>query len=89
MGNLGNGLDIRDVVSWVSNALDIDSLGLVVNGGSNVLRVLTVDELGLDAQAREEDFELVVGAAIQVRGGDDVVAGLGQSRNCDELGTLA
>lgn len=89
MGNLGNGLDIWDVISWVSNALDIDCLGLVVNSGSDVLGVLAVDELGVDAQAREEDLELVVGAAIQVRGGDDVVTGLGQSRNCDELGSLA
>ncbi len=34
-------------------------------------------------------FELVVGAAVEVRGGDDVVAGLAESRQRQELRSLA
>lgn len=89
MGDLGNGLQVRHVVSRVANALDIDSLGLVVNGGSDVLGVVTVDELGLDAEAGQEDLELVVSAAVQVGCGDNVVTGMGEGRDSDELGTLA
>lgn len=89
MGDLGNCLQVRDVVLGVANALNVDSLGLVVNGSSNVLGLVAVDKLGLDAQARQEDFELVVGSAVKVGGGDDVVASVGKRVDGDELGSLA
>lgn len=89
MGNLGNSLQVRNVIPGVTNTLKVDSLCLVVNSSSNILRLVAVDKLGLDAQTREEDLELVVGAAIEVRGGDDVVAGVGKGVDGDELGGLA
>lgn len=89
MGDLGNGLEIWDVVLGVANALDVDSLGLVVNGSSNVLGLVAVDKLGVDAQARQEDLELVVGAAVEVGGGDDVVTGMGEGVDGNELSSLA
>lgn len=89
MGNLGNGLEVGDVVLGVTDALDVDGLGLVVNGGRDILGLVAVDELGVDAQAGEEDLELVVGAAVEVRGGDDVVAGVGEGVDGHELGGLA
>ena len=89
MGNLGNGLQVRDVVLGVANALDVDSLGLVVNGSSDILGLVAVDELGVDAKTGEEDLELVVGATVEVGGGHDVVAGMGEGVDGDELGSLA
>lgn len=89
VGNLGNGLKVGDVVPGVADALDVDGLGLVVDGGGNVLGLVAVDELGGDAEALEGDLELVVGAAVEVRRGDDVVAGLGEGRQGEELGALA
>jgi hypothetical protein len=89
VGNLGNSLQVRNVVLGVTNALEVDGLCLVVDGSSNVLGLVAVDKLGLDAQTGEEDLELVVGAAVEVGGGDDVVAGVGQSVDGDELGGLA
>lgn len=89
MRNLGNGLEVRHVVARVADALDVDGLGLVVNQGSNLVGVVAVDEFGLDSEARQEDFELVVCAAVEVRRGDDVVAGVGKRVDGDELGTLA
>lgn len=89
MGDLGNGLEIRHVVARVADALDVDGLGLVVDGGGNLVGVVSVDKLGLDAQTREEDLELVVGAAVQVRRGDNVVTSVCESANGDELGSLA
>lgn len=89
MRYLGNGLNIRNVVPGIANALNIHSLGLVINSSSNILRLVAVDELGLDAQTRKEDLELVVRAAVEVGRGDDVVTGVGKSRDGDELGALA
>ena len=53
------------------------------------LRVVAVDELHADAEAREGDLELVVGAAVEVAGRDDVVAGLQDRRERQELRRLA
>lgn len=87
--DLGNGLKVGHVVLGVSNALDVDGLGLVVDGGGDVLDAVAVDELGVDAEAGQEHLELVVGAAVQKRGGDDVVASVGEGVDGDELGGLA
>ena len=89
MGSLGNSLQIRNVILGVSNTLNIDSLRLIINSSRNVLRLVTIDELGLDAQTREEDLELVVSAAVEVRSRDDVVASLSEGADGEELGSLA
>lgn len=57
-------LEIRDIVSGVSNTFDEDGLGLVVDGCFEVLCFIAVYELGLDAETGKEDFELVVCASI-------------------------
>ena len=89
MSNLGNGLNIKHVVAGVANRLDKDGLGLVVNGGGEVLEILPADELGVDPETGEEDLELVVGSPVQVASRDDVVTGMGESGDGEELGGLA
>jgi hypothetical protein len=89
VGELVNDLQVRDVVAGVADALDVDGLGLLVDGGGDVLGAVALDELGLDAQAGEEDLELVVGAAVEVGGGDNVVASVSQGVDDNELGGLA
>jgi hypothetical protein len=89
VGYLGNSLQIWHIVSRVADALEVDGLCVVIDGGGDVLGVVTLDELGSDAVALEGDLELVVGAAVEVGGGHDVVAGLGESSEGDELGSLA
>lgn len=89
MCGLGNGLEVRNVVAGVTNRLDVDSLGTVINSRGNILGLVTLDELGSDSHAREHNLELVVGAAVQVAGGDDVVSGMSESRDSHELGSLA
>lgn len=68
VGDFGNGLEVGDVVARVADALDVHGLGVVVDGGGNVLGLVAVDEFGLDAQPGEKYFELVVGAAVEVGG---------------------
>ena len=89
MRNLGNSLEIRYVVSGVSNSLYVNSLGTVINSGSDIRCTVAIHKFGLNAQSRQEDLELVVGAAVEVAGRDDVVAGVGQGRDGHELGCLA
>lgn len=89
VGDLGNGLEVGDVVAGVANGLDVDGLGLLVDGGSNGSWIVAVDKLGLDAEAGKEDLELVVGSAVEVGGRDNVVSGVGESSNGHELSGLA
>ena len=89
MGNLSNCFEIRYVVLGIADALNVDGLGLVVDGGGQLLGLVAIDKLGRDAQAGEDDLELVVGAAVEVRGRDDVVAGVCEGGDGEELGGLA
>jgi hypothetical protein len=88
VGHLGDGLELGHVVARVADALDVDGLGLVVDGGGDVLGPVAVDELGGDAEAREEHLELVVCAAVQVRRRHDVVARVRQRGDGHELRRL-
>jgi hypothetical protein len=87
--DLGDGLEVGDVVLGVSDGLDVDSLGVVVDGSSDVFGLVAVHELGLDSEPREHDLELVVGSSVQERGRHDVVTGVRESGNGHELGALA
>ena len=89
MGDLDNSLKVRHVVARVANALNVDSLGLVIDGGRNVLGLVAVDELSGDAKAGKEDLKLIVSAAVEVGGGDNVIARVRQRRNGHELRCLA
>ena len=86
---LGDSLEVGDVVLGVSNALEVDSLGLVIDGSGDILGLVAVDELGVDAISGQHDLELVVSATVQVGGGDNVVSSLGKCRNSHQLSGLA
>lgn len=85
VGNVGNLLEVGDVVAGVANALNVDGLGLVVNDSGEVLGLVSRDEFGSDAEALKEDLELVVGTAVEVGGGNDVVTGVSKSGNGHKL----
>ena len=89
LADLCNSLKVGDVVPGVSDTLDVDGLGLVVDGCRDVLGLVAVYKLGLDAEPREQHLELVVGSTVEVGSGDDVVTGVGQSSDGHELRTLA
>jgi hypothetical protein len=89
VSSLGNSFKVGNVILGVSDTLDIDSLCLVVNGSGDILRLVTVDKLGVDAETGEEDLELVVSATIEVGGRNDVVASVSEGADGEELGGLA
>jgi len=89
VGDLCNGLEIGDVVLGVANTLDVDGLGLVVNGRREVFWSVALDEFGLDAEAGKGDLQLVVGSSVQVRGRHDVVSGVCEGSDGHELRSLS
>ena len=78
VGHLGDGLEVGNVVLRVADRLEVEGLGPVVDPRFEVVRLVAVDELDLEAEAGEGDLELVVGAPVEVAGADDVVTGLQQ-----------
>lgn len=60
----GNFLVIRHIVERIANGLDIDSLGTIVDGSCEIRWLVATDKFGVNAQAREEDLELVVCASV-------------------------
>lgn len=87
--DLGDGLEIRNVVLGVTNTLNVDALGLAVDCLGKVRCLVALDKVGGDAHAREEDLELVVGASVEVGSGDDVVAGRAERQERHGLCRLA
>lgn len=87
--DFNDSLEVRNVVLWVSNALQVDGLGLVVDELFETLRLVSADELSRDAEPREEDLELVVGAAIEVGSRNDVVSSSRERGDGHELSGLA
>lgn len=88
MSHLHDCVKVGYVVPWVTNALEIDSLCVVVDGLFEVFRFITCDKLGLDSESGKRDLQLIVGTSVEVGRADDVVARDCQSCNCHELSRL-
>ena len=87
--NLGNGLDIDDIHSRISNRLDVDELRLVCDRCAEVLRVVGLDEGRVEAKTPEGDVELRVGASVERGRRDQVVAGSAQAADGEKLRRLS
>ena len=77
MGDLPDLLEIVHIVLRVSDRFGVDEAGVGVDGLADVLRVGAVDELHRDSQLGQRIVEEVIGAAIQIVGGNDILPGLG------------
>lgn len=88
MGDFCNGRDVRDVVFWVADGLDINSPGVFVNHVLDLGGVVAVDELDVDLKLLHVHSELVVRAAVEPAGADKVVTWLAAIGDGHELGKL-
>ena len=84
LADRGDFLEGEDGDIRVAQRLAVEDLGVGADGLLEVARVGRIDEGHVDADAREGVVELVVGAAVQPAGGDDVIAGAAQGQ--DRLG---
>jgi hypothetical protein len=88
MGQLGNGFEIRNIVSRIADSFHIHGFRLVIDGCGKLLGRIILDEFGLYSQSAEEDFELIVSTTVEVTSRDDVVTSMGQRSDGHELSSL-
>ena len=84
-----NGFEVWDVIAGVPDGFEVYGFGFFVNESVKVGGGVSFDEFGGYAEAGKGDFELVVGAAVEIGGRDYVVACVGKSGNGHKLGGLA
>ena len=85
----GDAGDVEDVDLRVGDRLAEERLGVRPHGRPPRLEVVGIlDEADLDAELGQRVVEEVVGAAVQARAGDDVVAGGGEVEDRERLGGL-
>src|SRR5690606_19525405 len=89
MGDVGERLEVRDVVLRVADRLDVDRLGVVLDRGFEVGRIVTLDESHLPAEPGECDLELVVRPSVQVGGRHQMVTCLHERGEREQLRRLA
>ena len=81
VGNLRNGLDIRDVGVRVAEGLDQDELGVFLDGAFNFFEVAGVHEGSLNPERTERVFQEVVGTAVNGTLSHNMVTLAGESRD--------
>ena len=90
VGDARHALDVEHAHAGVGERLAEEELGVGPEGRLDLLvGGVLVNEGDLDAHLREGDAEEVVGAAVDRRGGDHVVAGLADVEAGEEVGRLA
>ena len=78
VGQIGQGVDVGNVGVGVAQGLDVQGLGVVLNGGLHRGKVVDVDEGGLDAVERQGVGQQVIRAAVDGLLGHDMFPGGGQ-----------
>ena len=86
--HVGEGGEVRDVEPGIADGLDVQRLRPVVDGLREAVHGVALDELDVHPEAGEGDLELVVGAPVEIAGGDDVVPGGGDVADGQELRRL-
>ncbi len=89
MGDLGHCFDIEHVHARIADGLGVEEPRLRCNRFAEILRLIRVDEDGVDTEPAEADVELRVGAAVERAGGDDLVARAEQAGDRQELRGLS
>ena len=78
VGDLGNGINVRDVGVGVAQSLQIDCLGVGPDGSGDSLQVVGVHKSGLHSKLGQGVGQQVVTAAIDGLLGHNVIPRLGQ-----------
>ncbi len=89
MGDGSNLLNVEDVAAGVRDGFSVETLGLRRDGPAEVLGVIGFDERDTDTHAPEGDVELRVSSTIEGGGGDDMVPGLTDIGDRQELRRLS
>lgn len=77
-GDFTDGVEVGDFEGGVGDCFAEEGARFVVDSVRELLGVLGIDKADFDAEGGEDVFELGISAAVEVLGGDDVIAGLGE-----------
>ena len=80
---------IRNVQPGVADGLQINGLGVLVDQRHEAVHIIAVGKAGFDAEPFEGHLELVVGASVEEGGGHEIVTGLQDVVQRDELRGLS
>ncbi len=69
-----DGFDIQNVQQRIADGLAVNHARARRDGAAEILRIVRIDENGVDPQPPEAHVELRVRAAVQILGRDDLVA---------------
>ena len=78
VGDLSQRLNVHQVRIGVAQGLKEDQLGVVLNGILKILQIVRINKSSLDPVLREGVLQVVVSAAVNGLGADNMVTGLGQ-----------
>lgn len=78
VGNLGDGVDVGNVRVGVTQRLQIDGAGVLLDSAFDLGQVMGVDKGRLNAEGRQGVLQQIGGAAVDGLLGDDMAAVLGQ-----------
>ena len=81
MGDFGNGVDIGDIAVGVAQGLEVDGLGVLLNGALDFRKVVRIHKGGGNAELGQGVGQQVIAAAVDGLLGDNVIARLSQSLN--------
>ena len=76
--DLGDFLEVDDFERRIRHGFNENGARFVIDRFGEILRIVRIDELHLDAEGRKNVVELRVGAAIEVASTDDIVARRGE-----------
>jgi len=79
---------VRNIQSGITDCFQVDRLCIFIDMFYKAFRVIPVCKTGVDAQAFESYFELIVGPTVEISGGDEIVSCLQDIVQCKELGRL-
>ena len=85
MGDGRNCGNVGDVELRVTHGFYVDCANFGVDRGGDGGWILALDELYLDVEFGEIDPELVVSTAVEVRRTDEILPGLADGRDSEEL----
>lgn len=77
MGDPGYDFEVVHVVFRVPHRFGVDQASVLIDGPADVFRVRGVDEPDRYPQSGQSIVEEVVGSAIEIAGGDDILPGAG------------
>ncbi|MNR47907.1 hypothetical protein D3C85_1670670 [compost metagenome] len=78
MSDLGQGFEVDDVTRRIANAFAVYQLGVVIDQFGDGLGGVVAGEAHIDAKAWQQMGKQGVGAAVELRSGDNIVTGSGQ-----------